>query len=143
MGVVASAPAKIILFGEHFVVYGEPAIVVAIDKRAYVKIESRHDNNLHLRSTTLNLAGSFERDTFKTEQGSTREARIKFEPIKRAIESILEKQGKQIGLDIEINSSIPVGAGLGSSAAVVAASAAAAGALLDVKLLKVGLVTVP
>ena len=35
MGVVASAPAKIILFGEHFVVYGEPAIVLAIDKRAY------------------------------------------------------------------------------------------------------------
>jgi len=136
MGVVASAPAKIILFGEHFVVYGEPAIVVAIDKRAYVKIESRNDNNLHLRSTTLDLAGHFERDIFKIERGSAREARIKFEPIKRALEKILEKHGKQVGLDIEIDSSIPVGAGLGSSAAVVAASAAAAGALLDVKLLK-------
>jgi len=33
MGVIASAPAKAILFGEHFVVYGEPAIVLAIDKR--------------------------------------------------------------------------------------------------------------
>jgi len=33
---VASAPAKIILFGEHFVVHGTPAILAAIDKRVTV-----------------------------------------------------------------------------------------------------------
>lgn len=136
MGVVASAPAKIILFGEHFVVYGEPAIVAAIDRRAYVRIENSNDGNLHLRSTTLNLAGHFEKETFKIEKGNAREARIRFEPIKHAVGSILEMHGKQAGLDIEIDSSIPVSAGLGSSAAVVAASTAAAGALLDVKLSK-------
>lgn len=136
MGVVASAPAKIILFGEHFVVYGEPAIVLAIDKRAYVKIEASHDDNLHLRSNTLNLSGCFEGNSFKVEQGNAREAKIKFEPVKRAVESVLEKHQKHIGLNIEINSSIPVGAGLGSSAAVIAATAAATGALLDVKLSK-------
>jgi mevalonate kinase len=136
MGVVASAPAKVILFGEHFVVYGEPAIVLAIDKRAYVRIETGHDNNLHLRSTALNLSGYFEGNILKIEQGNAREARIRFEPIKHAVESILEKHGKQVGLDIEINSSIPVGAGLGSSAAVVAASAAATGDFLDVNLSK-------
>jgi mevalonate kinase len=136
MGVVASAPAKIILFGEHFVVYGEPAIVLAIDKRAYVKMETSHDNNLHLRSETLNLSGCFEGNSFKVEQGNAREAKIKFEPVKRAVESVLEKHQKHVGLNIEINSSIPVGAGLGSSAAVVAATAAATSALLDVKLSK-------
>jgi mevalonate kinase len=136
MGVVASAPAKIILFGEHFVVYGEPAIVIAIDRRAYVKMETRHDENLHLRSTTLNLAGHFEKDAFKIEQGSAREARIKFEPIKHAVDKVLEKRGQRLGLDVEVDSSIPVGAGLGSSAAVVAASAAAAGSLLNVTLSK-------
>ncbi len=30
---VASAPGKVILFGEHFVVYGVKAILCAIDKR--------------------------------------------------------------------------------------------------------------
>ena len=30
--VVSSAPAKVILFGEHFVVYSNPAIVAAINK---------------------------------------------------------------------------------------------------------------
>jgi mevalonate kinase len=136
MGVVASAPAKIILFGEHFVVYGEPAIVIAIDRRAFVKIENRDDGRLRFRSTTLNYAGHFEKDVFKIEQGDAREAKIKFEPVKHALESILEKRGEQVGLDIEINSSIPVGAGLGSSAAVVAASTAAASTLLNMNLSK-------
>jgi mevalonate kinase len=136
MGVVASAPAKIILFGEHFVVYGEPAIVMAIDRRAFVKVENRDDGRLRFRSMTLNYAGHFEKDAFKIEQGDASEARIKFEPVKHAVEGVLEKLGERVGLDIEINSSIPVGAGLGSSAAVVAASTAAAGALLNVRLSK-------
>ncbi|MBC7097433.1 MAG: mevalonate kinase, partial [Methanobacteriales archaeon] len=34
MGSRASAPGKTILFGEHAVVYGKPAIALAIDKRA-------------------------------------------------------------------------------------------------------------
>ena len=33
---IASAPAKIILFGEHFVVHGTKAILAAIDKRVTV-----------------------------------------------------------------------------------------------------------
>ena len=36
--VVASAPGKCILFGEHAVVYGQPAVAVAIDARVRVSI---------------------------------------------------------------------------------------------------------
>ena len=136
MGVIASAPAKIILLGEHFVVYGEPAIVMAIDKRVYARVEKRNDNRLHVRSMDLNLEVFFENGSFRVEQGDLKEAKTKLEPVKQAIEKVMEKHGQHVGLDIEINSTVPVGAGLGSSAAVIAATTAATGAILDVKLSK-------
>ncbi|MEM3696782.1 MAG: mevalonate kinase [Candidatus Bathyarchaeia archaeon] len=136
MEVVASAPAKVILFGEHFVVYGEPAMVIAIDKRAYVKAENRNDKRLYIRSSNLNLAAYFEGETFKIEEGDPKEARIKFEPVKLAVEKVLEKYGAITGLNIEINSTVPVAAGLGSSAAVVAAVTIAVSKLLNVNISK-------
>lgn len=136
MEVVASAPAKVILFGEHFVVYGTPAIALAIDKRAYVRAENRSDQRLYIRSLNLHSAAYFEDGTFKIEKGDAKEARPKFEPIKLAVEKILKKHGDNVGVNIEIDSSIPIGAGLGSSAAVIAAAAAAVGELLNIKLTK-------
>ena len=37
--VLSSAPGKCILFGEHAVVYGQPAVAVAIDARVRVTLE--------------------------------------------------------------------------------------------------------
>jgi mevalonate kinase len=136
MGVVASAPAKVILFGEHFVVYGGPAIVLAIDKRAYAKAEDRKDKLVHMISAHLKLAANIKNGILKVEQGDPKQAKLKFEPVKIAVERILEKYGGNVGLNIEINSTIPVGAGLGSSAAVVAAVTAAVGAELNLKMSK-------
>ena len=34
---IASAPGKVILFGEHAVIYNRPAIVMAMNKRIHVK----------------------------------------------------------------------------------------------------------
>jgi mevalonate kinase len=136
MGVTASAPAKIILFGEHFVVYGEPAIVLAIDKRATAKAEIANDERLHIQSVNLKLSGCFRDGKFRVEQGSHKEAKLKFEPLKLAVEEVLEVYGENVGLDIEVSSAVPVAAGLGSSAAVAAAVTAAVGALLNVKMSK-------
>ena len=35
---VSSAPGKVYLFGEHAVVYGEPAVPCAIERRATVAV---------------------------------------------------------------------------------------------------------
>ena len=136
MGVVASAPAKIILFGEHFVVYGEPAIVLAIDRRAYATVDFNDDKSLQVKSSNLKLKGFFKDGMFKVEQGDAREARSRFEPVRLAVEKVLAKYGANVGLNVEINSTVPVAAGLGSSAAVVAAVTAGVGALLKVKMSK-------
>jgi len=136
MGVIASAPSKVILFGEHFVVFGEPAIVLAIDRRVYARSELCDDGQIHLRSVNLNLAATFSNDIFKVEKGDQKEARIRFEPVKFAIDRILEKRGKKTGLNIEINSTVPVGAGLGSSAAVIAAVTTSVAKLLNIDLSK-------
>ena len=45
MKITESASGKVVLFGEHAVVYGHPSIVAAIDKRLFVTITSRHSGS--------------------------------------------------------------------------------------------------
>jgi len=136
MGVVASAPAKIILFGEHFVVYGEPSIVLAIDKRAYVTVSLRDDSRIFMKSANLGFAGFYENGNFKVEEGDAKGARMRFEAIKLAVEKVMKTCGEDVGLNVEIDSTVPVAAGLGSSAAVITAATAATGSLLRAKMSK-------
>jgi mevalonate kinase len=134
LAVTASAPAKTILFGEHFVVYGEPAIVLAIEKRAYATVTLRKDKRIYVLSKDLGISGYFEDDHFLAEK-SGEDVRAKLEPVKTAVKSVFDQHLKKtVGVNVEINSSIPVAAGLGSSAAVAAATALAVGKLLNVKL---------
>lgn len=128
---VASAPAKVILFGEHFVVYDRPAIVMAINMRAYVKCRPGDNRRIIVESKSMNLSGVF------TISGEYQpiiggfESKERLLPIYIAVKSILETAGEERGVRVEVNSNIPVEAGLGSSAAVSVASAAAVSDLLD------------
>ncbi len=134
MAITASAPAKTILFGEHFVVYGEPAIAMAIDKRAYVQVTLRNDKRVYVLSKDLGLSGYFENGLFFAEKGN-RSTHVKLKPIMVAAEKVLDQYHEEpVGIDIEIDSSIPVAAGLGSSAATVAATTLAVSKLLNMEL---------
>jgi len=92
----ASAPAKCVLFGEHAVVYGQPAIAVALDLRTTVSIQT---------SNTMKLEGR------------------KYHPDSHPhIDFLLKKLWNQSNdfdsLSMQIESDIPSASGLGSSAAL-------------------------
>ena len=52
----ASAPAKVILFGEHFVVYGNPAILASINRRVTVDARAMDESKVVIRSD-IGIAG--------------------------------------------------------------------------------------
>lgn len=124
----ASAPAKIILFGEHFVVYGNPAILASINRRITVSARKGKEGKVTIRSDIA--AGEFEGSTFRLIEGAN--ARATLEPIYFAARQVLvsRKQPAGTGLEIEMSSDIPYGVGLGSSAASLVATIAAVEELL-------------
>jgi len=124
--VLASAPAKVILVGEHFVVENEPAIAVAIDLRAYVTATKRDDDLVFLKSLNLGITDSFR----ESESVKLRE----FKPLEVIIRELERRTGSWIGLNIVINSKIPVAAGMGSSAAIAVASTLAISRILGLEL---------
>ncbi len=118
MQVVASAPGKAILFGEHAVVYGKPAIAIAVDKRARVKILERNDNKINVHVKNLRLSGDFNliNGRIFAKKGETGILNYIVESIKKVHDGS--------GIDVVVDIDIPIGAGLGSSAAVTVATIA-------------------
>lgn len=113
----ASAPGKVILFGEHFVVYGVKAILCAIDKRITVIAEKITDNKIIINS---------EIGTIITHpRKSINEIDNSLKPFYFLADKMIQKFKDNSGLKITIESEIPLGVGLGSSSACCVAGAAA------------------
>ena len=113
--VVASAPGSVMLFGEHSVLRGGPAIVAAIERRLSVRITPRSDQTIDLRSSLGNV--------------STTCSDLSFGHALRFVEGALCLIRPNHGLSIEIVSSIDPTVGLASSASVTVALLAALQAL--------------
>ena len=127
----ASAPGKVILTGEHFVVYGEPALVMAINRYVQVAAEERLDKAIHVSSPLA--SGFFEGNSFRADTGGA-DAREILEPFKIAAEATMKSLGERRGLNLEVESTIPVAVGLGSSGASAVSTVAAVGRLFGADL---------
>jgi len=113
---IASAPAKIILFGEHFVVHGTKAILAAIDKRVTVTTIFTDNKTIKVNSElgTLEVPISSSHEEVKNE----------FRPFVYLANKMVNSNQNVNGLEITIDSDIPIGVGLGSSSACCVAAAA-------------------
>ena len=113
----ASAPGKIILFGEHFVVYGVKAILCAINKKVTVTAEDIPENKIIIKSSIGDL--DLESDI------PINQVDFQLRPFYYLANKMIQNQGGKLGIRITIDSEIPLGVGLGSSSACCVASAAA------------------
>ncbi len=113
---IAKAPGKIILFGEHFVVYQNRAILGAINKYAKVTSEKINTNNILISSSLGQSSIQKDEDVLSIEK--------KFRPFFYIAKQVIEKNNFDKGISIKIESDIPIGAGLGSSSACCVAAAA-------------------
>lgn len=118
-----SAPAKLILMGEHFVVHGCPAVAIPVrglDLEATLWWRGRRDEHLPGCEKSPEVAGRRKRQA-ESGDGIRPTSHLK---------ACVELAARHFGLDpdridVDICSSIPVGSGLGSSAAVSVAVAGA------------------
>ena len=111
----ASSPGKVILFGEHFVVYGVKAILCSINKRVTVTAEKISDKKIVINSEIGNL--------ILEPNKSISEINSPLKPFYYLANKVIKNQNT--GIQIKIDSEIPLGVGLGSSSACCVAGAAA------------------
>ena len=130
------APAKLIVSGEHSVLYDQPAIAMAVNR--YTETTATWHKHLAVHFKLLDLAyaksqslNALRRVSLKLQKdyhaflqgecGIRDVLKRPFELLQYSVAHLFEKLNLQLptGIELKVNSSIPMGCGMGSSASAV------------------------
>ena len=135
--VTARTPGKLILSGEHAVVYGAPAIAIAVDRYIETTVQKGHGPNILFDIKSLGLQKHIPLVIMNKIKEKASKQYQKFRDGKLSITDVLKqpidlayytvanvfdgiKGGLDSGSQISIESEIPMSCGMGSSAASIA-----------------------
>jgi mevalonate kinase len=121
--VTATTPGKVILFGEHAVVYGQPALAVPVSQVQATATVTPGGDGFWIDATDL-------RRRYKLEDAPPGD------PLGKAVELVRERAGlEQLpAARLSVTSTIPIASGLGSGAAVATAAVRALAQFLGLAL---------
>jgi len=132
MKVTASAPGKLMLYGEHAVVYGNPCIVTAVDQRVRVTVEPNGEGEIHVCSPNVGLDEYHKKISRLGRDDLPKSMAFVEMLVKRFYEKYKTKSGIRISTESDFSTQF----GFGSSAAVVVALAKALEAYFKLKMLQ-------
>lgn len=128
--VKVSAPGKLMLFGEHAVVYGKPCIVTAVDQRVRVQAKIHGGKQLTIDAPDVGIT-RYVQDIDKLGEGKIpKGARF----ILAAIKNFAQSWEIPTGLKIETKSDFSAEFGFGSSSAVTVGIVKALASLFKVEI---------
>ncbi|MBW6451651.1 MAG: mevalonate kinase [DPANN group archaeon] len=125
--VKVSAPGKLMLFGEHSVVYDRPCIVTAVNHRMSVKIDVRPDNAIIVRAPEMSVKRYV---TGIEDLNCEHPKAVRF--VLTAVRNFFREYGISQGLEISTKSEFSSKFGFGSSSAVTVSTLYALSKLFDI-----------
>ena len=145
IGAEEIVPGKLILSGEHAVVYGHPVFAMAVNYHTQVHIEPSQKQTILLDLKNLNLQSEKTFLQVKNNFSDIQQRYQDYQQNKLTIKEVLQDPSQLIeyvlGLflreemqfKLRLNSTIPVGCGMGSSAAAILSSLYAIVNFFDLK----------